>query len=1032
VVVVFTSANYTNYIYLFDNPNSIRATAAASLDDVDAVLGEDFKNVTAVSALIELVAPNQVKYQVFGPDSFDFPSSLQSIERTETENGFVENSSANINKLDIDLKVSSNDPGDDPRQRNIFVFDNKTIEYRNIKVTGEYRLNIPDNTTYSLNVFFKKIMPTSVDAQKKFDLDYDLKKTNSKFVYTSKDYVTADFNQVLPLFNTAIGLANDETFEATVNSKIFQPYFDNLQTLDGQGVQFNAATKYGVPYDFKTDLKENINNKSLGVKTAVQPTYDKIYNYYDPQYEPVSIGIIENFIVDEKSLPSIYDFLFLETQKESIRTFLGLPSFDIEDITLSNLNDYLDNYSQLYEKYLIEDSPIETIQSVKEKYFVTDDGLIGAKTISPTDDTLGQLAPKNEAANVNDVSKQNFMLLLENDKQNFPLQLINDKSQTVPRWIQQMKTGIYFSEKSIDIFNQALDKNNIFPYLVKINIPNETKGPIAKLFSKNNLLDGVNTYAASVTIPNITSENNVTEDSQKTFAKFYGALINGVDTTNYNIYSGVNLPTFKLYFRDQFLPQANINPDLMPITPSYDSDVFLDTMAFKFSNTSKNLFVYKDADDNMNIEGELADLIQKLKIEVYNKQLEELLLEEKLLRSPYDINTGKLAHQETLMYEIAKYKIDSDGVERYLQSIFLPITEKENTSYYDTQIIPYKNYFYKIFAHKVVVGTEYKMIKDTPEENKAVTLLNFVPPYVASDESKKHFRLRYQVAPYMQFVRVPYYNTKEVNIETDELNYTRVEDSPPLPPQVNAIPYRNVNDKILFLFGLSTGELQQIPKPIFANDEEVFKLASITQDVEYGKKITFKSDDSIGSYEVYRVLNAPASYSDFQTDASLTSYILEQGNTSLQDTIIPNVDYYYTFRFRDIHDKLSNPSSIYKIKIVQNIGVAPYTKIEVYDIEDTIKKQNNEKFSSFKNFEKYLLIQPSQLQNTVRYDNLEINQETGTGTGNFISTKVELGDPSGNTVFGKKYKLRITSKQTGKKIDINFTVKTPKNIINDL
>jgi len=506
---VFTSANYTNYIYLFDNPNSIRATAAASLDDVDAILGEDFKNVTAVSALIELVAPNQVKYQVFGPDSFDFPSSLQSIERVETENGFVENSSTNINKLDIDLKVSSNDPADDPRQRNIFVFDNKTIEYRNIKVTGEYRLDIPDNTTYSSNVFFRKIMPTNVDALKKFDLDYGLKKTNSKFVYTSKDYVTADFNQVLPLFNTAIGLANDETFEATVNSKIFQPYFDNLQTLDGQGVQFNAATKYGVPYDFKTDLKESINNKALGVKTAVQPTYDKIYNYYDPQYEPVSIGIIENFIVDEKSLPSIYDFLFLESQKQSIRTFLGLPSFDIKDITLSNLNDYLDNYSQLYDKYLIEDSPIETIQSVKEKYFVTDDGLIGAKTISPTDDTLGQLAPKNEAANVNDVSKQNFMLLLENDlNQNFPVQLVDGKSKTVPLWVQQMKTGVYFSEKSIDTFNQALDKNNIFPYLIKINIPNETKGPIAKLFSKNNL------FLLAKSINSLRENHRWFEDSQ--------------------------------------------------------------------------------------------------------------------------------------------------------------------------------------------------------------------------------------------------------------------------------------------------------------------------------------------------------------------------------------------------------------------------------------------------------------------------------------------------------------------------------------
>ena len=177
---------------------------------------------------------------------------------------------------------------------------------------------------------------------------------------------------------------------------------------------------------------------------------------------------------------------------------------------------------------------------------------------------------------------------------------------------------------------------------------------------------------------------------------------------------------------------------------------------------------------------------------------------------------------------------------------------------------------------------------------------------------------------------------------------------------------------------------------MFPSDEDVFKLASIAQDVEYGKEITFKSDDSIGNFEAYRITRPPVSYADFQNDPSLISYILDQGDTSLQDTIAPNVDYYYTFRFKDIHNKLSNPSPIYKIRIVQNLGSAPYTKIELYEIDDTIKKQNNEKFSSFRNFQKYLLVQPSSLQNTVRYDNLEIDQETGKGKGNFISTKVEL------------------------------------------
>ena len=1027
---MFTSANYTNYVYLFDNPNIIRAGTATTLLDVDSLISEDFKNFTAVSALIEAAAPNQTKYQVFGTDSADLPAVLQSIERQETENGFVESLSTNINTNDPDLKVITNDPGDDPRQRNIFIFSNKTISYRNITAVGEYRLEIPTpgSTIFSQNASFRKLMPDVDPTRQYYNLDYSLKKTNEKFNYLGSDYVTAD----LQIIKTMLGVnvSDNESYETFANEKIFKPFYDGLQQLDGQGVQFSAATKYGLPYDFKTNLKENINNKSLGVKTAVQPTYDKIYNYYDPQYEPVSIGIIENFVVDEKSLPSMYDFLFLENQKQLLRPFLGLPGYDLDDISLSNLNDYLDNYSKLYEKYLLEDTPIETIETVKEKYFITDDKIVAAKIIGPTDSTIDQLSPKEQKANVNDKSKENFLMLLENDiiNQNIPAQIVKGKSKKVPLWIQQMKTGIYFSEKSIDTFNQALDKNNFFPYLVKINIPNETKGPIAKLLSKNNLLDGFNSYAASVTVPNaVTSEDSLSiENSKKTHAKFYGALVNGVDSTNYNIYTGINLSTFKLYFTNK--PQGAMTA-LGNITtlPEYDSDVFLDTMSLKFAETSKNLFVYRDTNEKINLDSELATLIQKIKVEIYNKQLEDLFIEEKLLRSPHDINTGKLAHQETLMYEIAKYRITNDGVQEYIQSVFLPITEKENISYYDTQIIPYKDYFYKIFAHKVVVGTEYKLAREGTL--KIASLMDTQPLPLST---KKNFKLKYNVKPYLQFIRVPYYNTEEVNIETDEINYTRVEDLPPLPPQINAIPYKNVNNKILFLFNISTGEVEQAPQPLFKDDEKTFKLASTAQNVEYGKKITFRSDDSLGNFEVYRVLNAPTSYNDFETDVSLVSYILKQGDTSLQDTIAPNIDYYYTFRFKDIHDKLSNPSVIYKVRIVQNLGVAPYAKIQLYDLDEEIKKQNNEKFSSFRNFQKYLLVQPSQIQNTIGYDNLEIDQETGKGKGNFISTKIELGDPNGKSVFGKKYKLRITSKQTGKKIDINFTVKNPKNTINDL
>jgi len=40
------------------------------------------------------------------------------------------------------------------------------------------------------------------------------------------------------------------------------------------------------------------------------------------------------------------------------------------------------------------------------------------------------------------------------------------------------------------------------------------------------------------------------------------------------------------------------------------------------------------------------------------------------------------------------------------------------------------------------------------------------------------------------------------------------------------------------------------------------------------------------------------------------------------------------------------------------------------------------------------------------------------------NVNLKLGDAA-QTVFGKKFKVRVTSKVTGRKIDINLTVKPP-------
>ena len=156
---------------------------------------------------------------------------------------------------------------------------------------------------------------------------------------------------------------------------------------------------------------------------------------------------------------------------------------------------------------------------------------------------------------------------------------------------------------------------------------------------------------------------------------------------------------------------------------------------------------------------------------------------------------------------------------------------------------------------------------------------------------------------------------------------------------------------------------------------------------------------------------------------------------SVIDNILPNTDYYYTFRTIDVHDKLSNPTDVYKVRIIQQEGIAPYPKIELINIAEQKLKQLEKNTSYTKSFKKYLRLK-------VLGEKIILNStpplefdEDGFAIGDYKNQNIEIDDASPISpegVFGKKYKMRVTSKQTGRKIDINFTVKQPENIINEL
>ena len=264
----------------------------------------------------------------------------------------------------------------------------------------------------------------------------------------------------------------------------------------------------------------------------------------------------------------------------------------------------------------------------------------------------------------------------------------------------------------------------------------------------------------------------------------------------------------------------------------------------------------------------------------------------------------------------------------------------------------------------------------------------------------------------------------------------KIVDSPPMPPDVEIVPYRSVNNKVLLRLNDSSGRYTDNPIMIDESDFDDYKDQIIMQNpsiqanritsanIERDYEIVFDTDDYPRAFEIYRVDRPPLSYRSFANgsrttldntaaglssspallaDSPLLAAKVFQTANSFIDSVVPNKKYWYTFRTVDVHGNLSNPSAILQLEMVDT-GNSIFPVIEEYSFleeQDVYTKPAG----------RYLMIAPS--------SNQQEKHEDVTDAQSFVD-KPLLGPRPREGMWGRKYKLRITSKLTGKKVDINF------------
>ena len=250
----------------------------------------------------------------------------------------------------------------------------------------------------------------------------------------------------------------------------------------------------------------------------------------------------------------------------------------------------------------------------------------------------------------------------------------------------------------------------------------------------------------------------------------------------------------------------------------------------------------------------------------------------------------------------------------------------------------------------------------------------------------------------------------------------------------NVFPYQhsNASNKIGFGLYYDTFSQKSVPEALSSTDVSLRAAYANANDLLEGEKILLGSVSRPRFVEIYRIAYKPTSRTDFAgglistIDLKISDYKTPENiftgdvaphstytytNTFFDEKIRTNQDYYYLFRILNEQRSLAQWSDIYKVNLVDDGGF-------VYSLFDTFFESDLEEntfVTPSKDIKKLIHLPPS-----------EWHMDLNTATADFNETaqsqlrKVFAGSAD-DLIWGKTFKVRLTSKKTGKKIDLNIT-----------
>ena len=285
---------------------------------------------------------------------------------------------------------------------------------------------------------------------------------------------------------------------------------------------------------------------------------------------------------------------------------------------------------------------------------------------------------------------------------------------------------------------------------------------------------------------------------------------------------------------------------------------------------------------------------------------------------------------------------------------------------------------------------------------------NVMPPYVAN--------ITVTVQPSLRVVEIPIL-TKTVDVV----------DNPP--NEVDVIPAYTLGNTNRLMFDLEYQTFSGAPYPRAISEKDVNRARNYisSHDMTAYQKVQHGTVSPQRAVEIYRLDSKPTSFRDFDRVQPKTVSLAIDGSdfsyttATFDDIVKSNHKYYYLFRVLNSNNVAGNVDTVISAELVNDGGYK-------YALFDTLFEEDlaEESYTDCTNqFNKILQLSPTLNQASVDFQGVDIED---TAKSQYPIVNVGTAE---DLIWGKTFKIRLTSKKTGKKIDLNITYSDPDIILEE-